>query len=368
MTSNSTLYYPTIEFANPHWLWTASILWDHIYRIVPENYSPADSNNIKELLSSSDIIHDINPTNYASNAFSEFKQFMKDNKKAWAAALESGNLHDEQYVKMHKDKVDVRLKQTILAQNGSVSDFLDVPSDIANFYMMFLAENIAKQNNLHLSTDKSEAWCARNFFDFDGNIDSRNYEEDETYLCAITFNHMVPNEIINLTPNELVNFRNTSRNERHIFFEDITNLKTSLEACNDPIIISDIINDHILDLTYSRKLYKQRCNDIFVSHFFGLKTMVVPIAIPVLNAFSTLPDSLKSALDILGVGIGVIGSTFNISKEIKAARSSYPVNYLFELNQRCMNPQMGCLEVDCHNIFSSHQAFLHEDLNHFIYD
>ena len=36
--ANYALYYPTIEFQNYSWLWSASLLWDRIYRIVPESY------------------------------------------------------------------------------------------------------------------------------------------------------------------------------------------------------------------------------------------------------------------------------------------------------------------------------------------
>ena len=37
---DSILYYPTIEFRNSDykWLWTASLFWEKIYRIVPGNF------------------------------------------------------------------------------------------------------------------------------------------------------------------------------------------------------------------------------------------------------------------------------------------------------------------------------------------
>lgn len=45
MNNNYTLYYPTIEFNNPCWLWSAALL---CYRIVPEDYELKDSENIKK--------------------------------------------------------------------------------------------------------------------------------------------------------------------------------------------------------------------------------------------------------------------------------------------------------------------------------
>ncbi len=49
--SNYTLYYPTIEFRNSRWLWSAALLWDRIYRIVPEGYEPQDPRNIQVIVS-----------------------------------------------------------------------------------------------------------------------------------------------------------------------------------------------------------------------------------------------------------------------------------------------------------------------------
>ena len=43
----SDLYYPHIEIADPKWLKTALLLWDHVYRIVPSTYAPLDDDDTK---------------------------------------------------------------------------------------------------------------------------------------------------------------------------------------------------------------------------------------------------------------------------------------------------------------------------------
>jgi hypothetical protein len=52
--SKDILYYPTIEFqVNDYpWLWMASILWDKVYRIVPDGYDLHEPRNIREICSS----------------------------------------------------------------------------------------------------------------------------------------------------------------------------------------------------------------------------------------------------------------------------------------------------------------------------
>ena len=43
MKPNSILYYPHIEFQNEAWVKSCLLLWNHVYRIVPEGYTPNDS-------------------------------------------------------------------------------------------------------------------------------------------------------------------------------------------------------------------------------------------------------------------------------------------------------------------------------------
>ena len=72
MDCNYTLYYPTIEFRDKEWLWNACLLWDKIYRIVPQDYRPDDLFEIQQIIMNSDIISDLDPSSYASEISSEF--------------------------------------------------------------------------------------------------------------------------------------------------------------------------------------------------------------------------------------------------------------------------------------------------------
>ena len=69
MNYNATLYYPTIEFANKEWLWNACLLWDKVYRIVPEGYIPNDRDEIRTLIEDKSVIANIAPEKYATEIF-----------------------------------------------------------------------------------------------------------------------------------------------------------------------------------------------------------------------------------------------------------------------------------------------------------
>ena len=115
MNYNATLYYPTIEFANKEWLWNACLLWDKVYRIVPEGYIPNDRDEIRTLIEDKSVIANIAPEKYATEIFEDFIKVM--DKSKWACALSEADYMDNNYVKLHEGKADVQLRELLIAGN-----------------------------------------------------------------------------------------------------------------------------------------------------------------------------------------------------------------------------------------------------------
>ena len=111
--NHSALYYPSIEFSDPQWLWASSLIWDRIYRIVPSDYVPEDSENIRRITESGEIGIAIHPDKYAKAVSEEFLKKLET--KHWDAAALVGNMDDE-YARLHSDKVDVQLRNLIIAK------------------------------------------------------------------------------------------------------------------------------------------------------------------------------------------------------------------------------------------------------------
>lgn len=362
---NYTLYYPTIEFRNPNWVWSAALLWDNIYRIVPKDYSPQDSRNIQELILRSDIIRNIDPSEYALDASAEFINGLNINGKWWAAALDNSNYKRKEYLELHKDKADVKLRQLILADNINNNDWLNVPHDIASIYMLYLANYIAKKRNISVSTDYAEAWCGSNFFQYDGNIEEYDMGETTTALAAVTIDSLVPADIMNLSPRELIKFRDDSFEERKIFFQKMRELSTAISLCEDERHTSDIINDHLKELKRSKKKYAQCMSKIKRGAFIGLKTVMFPALVTVISAFHELPKSLVNDLQALGVGMGAIGGFWEAQNSISKERKNFECNYLMQLEGRISPSWSPC---DFNNIHEGYQQYLNDNLNHFLRD
>lgn len=45
---DSVLYFPSIEFQSDEWVKSSLLFWDKIYRIVPPDYAPNDSETVLE--------------------------------------------------------------------------------------------------------------------------------------------------------------------------------------------------------------------------------------------------------------------------------------------------------------------------------
>jgi hypothetical protein len=143
---NYALYYPTIEFQDYHWLWSAALLWDRIYRIVPSTYEPEEAENVKVLCEAGEIGIPIHPDEYAKDIAGEF--ISKLESKDWhAAALEFDV--PEEYARLHRDKVDIKLRELIVAKGkGTAHDeWFHVPTQFEALYMTYLAKTISEKKS-----------------------------------------------------------------------------------------------------------------------------------------------------------------------------------------------------------------------------
>ena len=104
MKPNSILYYPHIEFQNEAWVKSCLLLWDHVYRIVPDAYIPNDSDEIKELVDE-DLVRSIKLDDKdREDTFDEFLKLCDKIEGHMPAGLIPS---DEE--RIHPEKIDNRL-------------------------------------------------------------------------------------------------------------------------------------------------------------------------------------------------------------------------------------------------------------------
>lgn len=332
--SNSILYYPTIEFRREDylWLWTASLLWDKIYRIVPPNYVVNEPTNIKKLCESGEIGIPISPIDYRVDISDDFSNFMEEHRRD-AAAL---TYHDSEYIKVHESKIDVKLQHEFMYDMGVQKDqngWLYLNPQISNFYMTFLANHIAKKNDLSLYTDNRELWVASTYFLFDGRIQN-NYFPGENFcepsseaLVSLMLPEFYPTNILDISPELLLRFREKRKDERIQFIEAINSFREKLSAATAPEVISVIVNDEKKKIEKATTNYKKSMDILKVVKFGGIMTTLLTITADALG-YNPLSQTTSSILATSGMGLNILTG---LGQKIIPKPTNNPYTYLAQI-------------------------------------
>lgn len=335
--SKDILYYPTIEFSinDYEWLWRAALLWDKVYRIVPDGYNLNEPPNIQEICSTGEIGIPLCPRKYSATASKKFINKL-DNRDWQAAALEF-NVDDidkyEQYTRLHKDKVDVSLRNLMLLSPETVEDdeWLYVSKEMANHYMIYLATEIAKANNLSLNTHNPDVWTASTFFIHDGKVQEGFFpgnsyvESSRAALAPVIVNSIFPDNILDITPKQIIEFRSKRKDERKQFHQAFDLFCDKLSQATDPQILNQIWEDEKKEIEYALTEYKKSMDILKVIKWGGYISSLVTIATDALG-YTNFNTSVIQGITTAGLGIGLLTGKL----EKKFTPSATPYSYLSE--------------------------------------
>jgi hypothetical protein len=354
---NSALYYPRIEFDDPRWLWTAALVWDKVYRIVPDDYTPEDSDNVKALCADGDIGIQIRPGLYAKEVADEFIANLHD-KKWQAAALEKDRLED--YAKLHQGKIDVKIREMLISHGRAAAheEWLYVPTDFEALYMTYLATKIAKRNNLQAVSDSDAAWTALTYYSM-GDIETEGPEEEQPFaLAALMIGDYMPANLTDIAPEKLLHFRQKFPDERRNFMKAIKSAAHQLANCHDATVASEMIREIGGNVHRATNEFKRCMDDLKVDSFRGFKTLSFPISTSVLG--SLLPPDFMSTmiLGATGVALGCIAGVASLKQKGKRLSRESDFSYLVHAEQAFPKTADGI------NV----PRRLHYDLNEFIND
>jgi hypothetical protein len=351
--SQYALYYPTIEFQDFSWLWAASLIWDRIYKIVPDSYEPDDVDNVKALQEGGEIGMPIRPGSYAREIADDFIKGLHSGK--WqAAALEFDVPADfPAYARLHHDKVDVALREMIVAKGKGAShgDWLYVPTNFEALYMTYLANAIADKNNLQLVSDSAAAWTGSTFFQYDGALEDYPQDSCQGALAALIIRDFIPRNLTDLTPKQILAFRETHRDERRRFLKSIKDAARGISACEDPQVVNDLIEDLKKDITSSIQEYKKSTGMLKVVGWTGMKSVTFPVLTRVIGSFMSIDPSILNVLSDVGIGLGLVSGISDLKQKQRKLLRECDYSYLVHLRREWKN----CYGGDDYNYFLCRQ-------------
>jgi hypothetical protein len=368
---NSVLYYPTIEFQKKDykWLWSASLLWDNIYRIVPPGFYLNEPENIRILCESGEIGKSLSPTPYVKAVGDEFSSFL-DNYRYNAAAL--NDVNDTIYnpnVRVHHTKVDHTLKNILLYDKrilGTDDEWLHFDSRTANFYMTFLANHMAEKNNLSLYTHNRELWTASTYFLSDGSLQADCFispdsgEQSIEALVSMMVADILPSNILDISPEEILRFREKRKDERKQFVNALNDFRSKLSRATAPEILHDIINAELKQFCSAKTDYKRSMDMLRVTTFGGVLVTLLSITANALG-YLPYPQSAASIIETTSLGISVITG---IAEREMSKRPKNPYSYLASINRRFSS----CFPYESTSLLNRNSYSLQRDIEEFIND
>lgn len=360
--SNQILYYPTIQFQEQdyNWLWRASLLWDRIYRIVPENYILKEPSNIQELCSTGEIGIPLSPNRYSKEASAEFMRSIK--KRAWhAAALEFNHAEIKEYeiyCRLHRTKVDVALRELMLMSQDAYeeNDWLNIPRGIANQYMIFLATEIASRNSLSLYTYNPDVWATSTFFMNPNTIQDNFYpgsdyiEDSRAALVQVFFKDIFPQNILGLPASKILEFRAKRADERAALQTAIDDFCNRLSLASDPKILEQIMNDEKAKVEDALANYRRSMDMMRVVQLGGYIAALTTLGTDVMG-YTSLNSHVIQGLTTAGIGIGLL--TGVLEKRMRPHQTPYSyLSSIKDLSADCFN--------ECNYLYRKIEEFIND--------
>lgn len=204
--------------------------------------------------------------------------------------------------RIHEEKIDARLRPLMreLCTKVGADEWLELPSEVANGYMLFLSEVVARRRHIPRLTDDADVFTVMQFFACEGDIS--DYVEDPEaaeMTSALALNVITPSGLTHAPIKALLDFRRDTADGRAEFRCELSRLLTELSKIEDEAFARERILTCINTLraaAESPRRLKQLGD--------GLSSTLFNIALPTaLGAFSVLASgSPNNPFDGLRIG------------------------------------------------------------------
>ncbi len=344
-SSDSILYYPSIEFQSETWVKAAITIWDKIYRIKPDDYSAKDPEEIQIAISEG-IIEDIVLSEQdLKQTADKFEHYCND--LDWFPdGFDSSTFE----VRLHDDKIDSRLKEFFREFSGPVDKegFYRIRPEIANGYMFFLADSISKRRNIARLTDDPDMFTAMTYFDVDGNLDEwiSNDEATEHYSNLIIEN-MIPRDIRSIRMDRIIKLADNLKNNKTQFRELVSGFSEKLSKIEDSQFALKEIQKFKNEIENSQMTRKELVsgfakNIIPSALYVGVPTFTASL---IGSAFSG-KDDLFSAVQFANCAIiSSVASVMDAGKEVRKSWSSKKSNYYLDLRKELTSMETSQIRI-----------------------
>lgn len=244
-TMKKLIYYPTLEPKDINWLKYALIYIDNFSPIIPKSNEKDISDIFKLISDNTDLIMTHHPTHNQGNRASKktlieleniqrFPNQYKDKFNVMDIEKSLKNVGNWDYVIL-KDKFNMDFSDEIIDRKFGIrtDNGLRTSKELANLFMIFLSEEVAKDENGNPITDVTEY---DNLTTYLRNNETTKDEVSDKYIRTV-IDLNLPKNIKDIQIKNIIEFRNSSeiKELRNKINRSVSNFYKSLENGEDPM-------------------------------------------------------------------------------------------------------------------------------------
>lgn len=329
---SSILYYPHIEIQNIGWLKSSLLLWDSVYRIVPDSYQPQDNREIAQAVDLG-MVRSVNLEQNDIKGFaSEFTDFVEQ------LPFQPAGLDYDEIGYLHPEKVDSHLYPFLqqYATGESPNGFVELPKEIVRGYMFFLVNKVASRRGLSRCTDDIYSFSVSSYFSEDANFDELLYDrEAEGFYSSLILNDLLPINIESVPMDRIVKAVKASKNERIKFREELAKFSGELHRCESNDHAQTILNDYKQDLLNAKNEIKAAQGFLNKNDVGSVFTMGIPASLTAYGAlFGATGDPFGIYTLSSSLLIGAIAAYQDYKRTKSLEENSNGAAYLISLDKR----------------------------------
>lgn len=329
---DSILYYPHIEIGNERWLKSALLIWDNVYRIVPDSYSPKDSDEVKAACDLG-LLRPIALEPEDMRGITQDFQDLLDGMEYKPAGLE----YDE-FAYLHPEKIDSVLYPELekYAVGESEDGFLAMPREVVRGYMFFLSTEVARRRNLSRCTDDKYSFAVGSYFSEAGNFDDHIYDDEaKGFYSSLILDDLLPFDIGEIPIQKVLKASERSKDERNQLKSELNSLAEQLHQCDSAEHGRSIIEDFRTDIEVAKSNLKASHGFLNKNDTGSFFSMGVPASAGFYGALLSAgadPFGLYSVST--SILIGAIAAYSDYTKAQSAVTNSCGAAYLISLERQ----------------------------------
>lgn len=332
---DSVLYYPHIEIHNERWLKSALLLWDNIYRIVPPDYTPKDSDEIRNACDTG-LLRSVLLEREDMRGITQDFQNLIDNIEYKPAGLEYDEL-----AYLHPEKIDSTLYPALekYAVDESEEGFIALPKEVVRGYMFFLSTEVAKRRRLSRCTDDQYSFAVSPYFSEATNFDDYLYNQEALgFYSSLILDDILPFDIDSIPMEKIIKSSDQSKDEREAFKIELQNFSEQLHTCESIDHGKAILNDFKNDLEKAKANLKASQGFLNRTDVGSFVSMGVPTSAGVYGALLGAGGDPFGLYSIsTSVLIGAVAAYTDYRKAYSAQNNPSGAAYLISLEKQFLS-------------------------------